>query len=318
MSAETSEARPQQIARGVILILAAALTISLQDVVFKLFSAELTLWQIFALRALLTLPVFAALAWVHSRRHGPSRTTRQPAVLMQALRPWPLLRATFMTLTFLAFYAAIPFLSLSTLGAANYVAPIFVTLLSAFVIGEAVRPRGWAAVLIGFAGVIVLLQPGSDAFSPWALLPLAGAFFYALSHITTRTRCQSVPLPSLALSVNLVMMAAGLIVSAVILFWQPGDDLVRANPYLLADWSLVGLSEWLVLAVLAAFAVAIAILLAGAYKAAPPSVVATFEYSYLVFVAIWDFLFFATSPSGTTLLGMVMIVGAGLMVLRRG
>ena len=81
-----------------------------------------------------------------------------------------MLRAIFITMTFLAFYSAIPFLSLSTLGAANYIAPVFVTLLSAYVIREAVGPTGWLGVLVGFTGVIVLLQPGSDAFSPWACL----------------------------------------------------------------------------------------------------------------------------------------------------
>ncbi len=309
MSIAKAETRPQQVARGVTLILAAALTISLQDVVFKLFSAELTLWQIFALRALMTLPLFFALAWLRGKRRG---------VLREALRLWPLLRAVFMTLTFLAFYAAIPFLSLSTLGAANYIAPIFVTLLSAFAIGERVGPLGWVAVILGFAGVVVLLQPGSDAFSPWALLPVMGAFFYALSHITTRTKCQSLSLATMALSVNLTMFAAGAVVSLIILVWQPDESLVRAYPYLFGTWSPVGLSEWLVLGLLAILAVAIAMLLAGAYQAAPPSTVATFEYSYLVFVVIWDLLFFATSPNGTTLLGMAMIVGAGLMVLRRG
>ena len=88
LSIAKAESRPQQVARGVTLILAAALTISLQDVVFKLFSAELTLWQIFALRALMTLPLFFALAWLRGKRRG---------VLREALRPWPLLRAVFMT-----------------------------------------------------------------------------------------------------------------------------------------------------------------------------------------------------------------------------
>ncbi|WP_282605544.1 DMT family transporter [Pelagibius sp. Alg239-R121] len=309
MSIGNVQARPQQVARGVTLIVAAAFTISVQDVVFKLFSAELTLWQIFALRALMTLPLFFALAWVQGA---------QRSALVDALRKWPLLRALFMTMTFLAFYAAIPFLSLSSLGAANYIAPIFVTLLSAHVIGEAVGLRGWIAVFVGFAGVIILLQPGTDAFSPWVLLPVIGAFFYALSHVTTRTKCQSLPLITLALSVNLVMLAAGLIMSVVLVLWQPGEELVRSYPYIFGTWSPVGTSEWLVLGLLAVLAVAIAMLLAGAYQAAPPSVVATFEYGYLVFVAMWDYFFFATSPSGSTILGMLMIIGAGFMVLRRG
>ena len=85
-----------------------------------------------------------------------------------------MLRAVFITTTFLAFYGAIPFLSLSTLGAANYSAPIFVTLLAALAIGEPVGRRGWFGVLLGFVGVLVLLRPGSDAFSIWALMPVIG------------------------------------------------------------------------------------------------------------------------------------------------
>ena len=71
------------------------------------------------------------------------------------------------------------------------------------------------------------------------------------------------------------------------------------------------------LAVLACFAVGLGILLAGAYKAAPPSTVATFEYTYLVFVAVWDIVFFATYPGAMSLTGMGLIVVAGLLVLQR-
>ena len=308
MSVVEESARPQLVVRGVTFIVAAMFLTSVQDVVYKLFSSDLTLWQIFALRGLLALPLLLALAGLQGMRSG---------VLLEALRTWTLLRSLFMTVTFLAFYGAIPFLSLSTLGAANYIAPIFVTLLSAYVISEPVGLRGWVAVVIGFAGVILLLQPGTDAFSLWAILPVIGACFYALAHVTTRTKCQSVPLAAMALSLNLVMLSVGLAASAVLSIWQPGEELVRAYPYLLGTWAPVGTSEWLVLGLLAVLAVVIGMGIAGAYQAAPPSIVATFEYCYLVFVAMWDYLFFETSPSGPTVLGMFLIVGAGLMVLRR-
>ncbi|WP_299848195.1 DMT family transporter [uncultured Roseovarius sp.] len=300
--------RPQHILRGITLIIAAAFTISVQDVVFKLFSNTLSLWQIFAVRAVLAFPLFAALPWW--RGTGPG-------TLGNALHKWPMVRGLCLTLTFMAFYAAIPFLSLSTVGAANYTAPIFVTLLSAFAIRETVGPRGWVAVCVGFAGVLILLQPGTDAFSPWAVLPVIGAFFYALGHIVTRVKCQDIPLATMALSLNLMMLAAGLGASAVLLIWPPDADLARAFPNVLGPWQPIGQTEWLVLTVLAALTVAIGMLLAGAYQAAPPATVATFEYSYLLFVAFWDLTFFAAMPGGTTLLGMALIIGAGLLVLRR-
>ncbi len=302
------QARPQNITRGVILVVAVAFSISVQDVVFKLFSNALTFGQIFALRGMLMLPMLFLLAWTQGRHHS---------ILADALEKWVLLRSVFLTMTFLGFYAAIPFLNLSTVGAANYVAPIFVTLLSAYVIGEPVGPRGWCAVFIGFAGVVLLLQPGTDAFSFWAILPLCGAAFYACAHITTRAKCQKVPLTVMAMSVNLVMLTSGLLVSATVLVIQPDPALVQAYPYILGTWASVGPSEWMILGFLAALSVVIYILLAGAYQAAPPSTVATFEYSYLVFVVIWDAVVFAILPNGTSLAGMVMIIGAGLLVLRR-
>lgn len=303
-----SENRPQNIVLGVMLIVAAAFTISVQDVVFKLFSSELSLWQIFALRGLLAVPMLI----VVSRMRGTLR-----GVASAALGKWPILRSIFITITFLAFYAAIPFLSLSTVGAANYIAPVLVTLLSAYVIREAVGPLGWVGVLLGFTGVVVLLQPGTDAFSAWAVLPVIGAAFYALAHITTRTKCQNIPLSAMTLSLNLIMLTAGLIASGVLAWLQPEGEIVNAYPYIFGTWSTIEFTDWLVLALLAGFAIIIGMLLAGAYQTAPPSIVSTFEYSYLVFVAIWDILFFGISPTVTSITGMILIVGAGLLVLYR-
>lgn len=304
----SAEFRPQNILRGVSLIIATAFTISIQDVVFKFFSSELTLWQIFALRGLLAIPLLVAILWVRGAHQG---------VVRAAFGKWPLLRSLFITTTFLAFYAAIPFLSLSTVGAANYIAPIFVALLSAYAIKEPVGPLGWLGVLLGFTGVVVLLQPGTDAFSFWSILPVIGAAFYALAHITTRVKCQNVPLSVIALSQNIVMLTAGVIVSVVLLWLKPQGEPFQDYPYIFGLWSDVDVGDWLVLLLLAGFAIVIGMMLAGAYQAAPPAIISTFEYSYLVFVAVWDILFFGTAPTVASVLGMVMIVGAGLLVLRR-
>jgi len=303
-----SVSRPQNLLRGVLLILSAALTISIQDVVFKLFSGELTLWQIFSLRGMLAIPILLTVYWIRGI---------QKTVWRAALSKWPLLRSLFLTMTFVAFYAAIPFLSLSTVGAANYIAPIFVALLSAFVIKEAVGPFGWIGVFLGFTGVVVLLKPGTDAFSAWSLLPILGAVFYALSHITTRVKCQSVPLAAMTLSLNLVMLLVGLALSLVLASLSHESEIAQDYPYIFGSWSSVDMNDWLVLTLLAGFSIVIGSLLAGAYQAAPPSKISTLEYSYLVFVAVWDILFFDILPTINSVTGMVLIVVAGLFVLHR-
>ncbi|MEM9500072.1 MAG: DMT family transporter [Pseudomonadota bacterium] len=298
---------PQNILLGVSLIIATAFTISVQDVVFKLFSSQMTLWQIFALRGCLAVPALAGILWYSQRGNGALRA---------AFGLWSLLRAVFITGTFLAFYAAIPFLNLSTVGAANYTAPIFITLLSAYVIKEPVGALGWIGVIVGFVGVLFLLQPGTEAFSFWALLPFLGACSYAAAHLITRAKCQSVAVAALSLAQNSVMLAAGLIISVVLFFAKPTSDIATAFPYIFGTWSRIEASDWLVLLLLGAFAIVLGMMLAGAYKAAPPAIVGTFEYSYLVFVTGWDILFFGIALNSATVAGMALISVAGAMVLR--
>lgn len=300
--------RPQNIKLGVSLIIATALTISLQDVVFKIFSSNLTLWQIFTLRGILAVPLLIMSTQVYGQQRG---------IIRLALTPWPLFRSLCITMTFIAFYAAVPFLSLATVGAANYIAPVFVVLLSAWVIKETVGPLGWLGVLLGFAGVLILVQPGTDAFSPWTLLPIVGAAFYAVANITMRTRCQQIPLAAIALSQNFIMLLAGLTISLVLVWLHPKSEIARAYPYVLGQWTAVQATDWMVLLLLAAFSIVIGMMLAGAYKAAPASVVSTFEYSYLVFVSIWDMIFFSTMPTAHSAVGTALIVFAGLAVLYR-
>ena len=300
--------RSQYIVRGIVLIIAAVFVLSVQDVVFKLFSTDFSLWQLFALRGLLAVLILIILEILSGNQFDG---------LSQALKFWPLLRSLFLTMSLLAFYAALPFLSLSIVGAANYIAPIIVTLLSALIIGEPVKIRAWIGVFTGFAGVIILLQPSADAFSPWIILPMIGAIFYAFTHIITHAKCQFASLKSMAISLNLMMAMAGFLISGLVLFLQPNKELSYAYPYFLGGWSSITLLGWAVIALLAGLAVMSSIMLAGAYQAASPAIVAPFEYSYLAFAAIWDILFFGIFLDSISALGIVLIIVAGLLVLRR-
>jgi drug/metabolite transporter (DMT)-like permease len=113
------------------------------------------------------------------------------------------------------------------------------------------------------------------------------------------------------------MLLAGTVVSVLMVWLQPQSAFADAYPYIFGAWSNVGLNDWLVLTLLAGFAIINGMLLGGAYQTAPPAIVSTFEYSYLVFVAVWDISFFGIAPSVASISGMVLIVAAGLLVLRR-
>lgn len=294
--------RTDRTALGIVIILASVLTMAFADALVKLVSADLTVWQVFAVRALFAIPILLMLA----------RTT---AV---ALRPhaakWTLVRSLLLVLTWLAFYAALPVLSLSVAAVAVYTNPIMTALLSAFLLGETVSGRQWGGVLLGFAGVVAILKPGSDAFSWFTLLPLLAAAFYASAMVLTRSKCREEAPLTLALTLQGAFLAAGLIATGLLALADLGADSKAAFPFLFGDWAPMALREWGLMALLGLLSAAYFVGVARAYQIAPPPVIATFDYAYLVSAALWGFVFFTETPDLLTLGGMVLITIAGLLV----
>jgi drug/metabolite transporter (DMT)-like permease len=293
------------VALGVVTIVATVFAMSFADAVVKYVSAELPLWQIFVMRSLVVIPLLVALPLFG--RPTPVR----PKSLF-----WTFLRGLLLVMMYVAIYAAAPVLSLSVIAAAFYTGPLFIALFSALLIGERVGPRRWTAICIGFAGVLVILRPGTEAFSAPMLIPVVAALFYALAAIVTRTRCIEETPVVLALALNFALLAVGAIATAGIALWQPAAPDAAAYPFLLGAWVAMGSREWGIIGFLAVLMVAIGLGLAKAYQSAPPAIIATFDYSYLVFAAFWSFAIFAEMPDEATVIGMLLIAGAGILVLR--
>lgn len=289
--------RPDRLARGVALIVGAVFLMSLQDAVMKLVSADLALWQIFVLRSALAIPVFCALGPVRgAHAHG-----------------WIALRSLLLTAMYVAIYAAVPLLELSVVAAGFYTGPLFVTLFSALLIREPVGPRSWFAVGVGFLGVLAILRPGADAFQPLALLPVLAGACYALAAVLTRGRLRDASPAALAVGLNLALLGVGAFASLAVLIAPPERETAALSPFLLGGWTPMDATDWGVIVFLAVLMIGIGLGLAGAYQAAAPSVIASFDYSYLLFASFWGFALFAETPDAATLLGMALIAGAGLV-----
>jgi len=152
---------------------------------------------------------------------------------------WTAMRSVLLVLMYVCIYAAAPVLSLSILGAAFYTGPLFITLFSRVLLGDEITWRKWLAVLIGFAGVIIIMRPGTEDFSYWILLPILSGLFYALAAITTRARCMGEPVLCLAMSLNVALMLSGVLVSGVLYFAQLSDSEISTYPFLLGNWSSI-------------------------------------------------------------------------------
>lgn len=299
--------RPERATFGVVMIVAAVFGMAFQDALVKYVSAGLPLWQLYVLRALIVIPILAAGLTLAGGR-GAARP-KAPG--------WALLRSLLLVLMYIAFYGALPLLSLSVVATAYYTAPLFITLLSAPLLGEPVGARGWTAIGIGFLGVVAILRPGSEAFTVLALLPVLSGLFYALAVILTRSKCRTEAPLVLSLTLNVTFLLVGAGASAAILLWDPTPSEAAVYPFLLGPWVSLDAQVWGFIALLALLIVAVSAGMAVAYQSGPAAVIATFDYSYLVFAAFWGFVLFGELPDAATVVGMLLISSAGMLALRR-
>ena len=289
---------------GIGLIVGSVLLMSFGDALIKLQSASFTAWQIFTLRSLMVLPLLVLAMRLSAP--GQAWLPRSPA--------WVALRSTLLTLMWVAYYAALPLISLPAAAVAFYTAPLFIALLARLAIGEAVGPARWLGIVSGFGGVLIVLRPGADTFSPAALLPVLAAMLYAAAAIVTRARCLSERPLTLALGLNVGLLVAG-VVAPVALSWRPPPpDLVSAHPFLFGPWTAMGLREWAIMATLAVLMVGFGTGVAMAYQVAPAAVVGAFDYAYVAFAVLWSYVLFGDVPERIALLGMGLIAIGGMLV----
>ena len=289
---------------AILMMLCATFLLALQEALIKYSSAELTVWQIFTLRGFLTFPLFLAMAWFA----GQAGTTWRGA-----FHKWPMARAGCITVMLISVYTGIPFTPLATIVAGVYTAPIFVALISAYFMNEPVGWRGWIGVVLGFLGVLFIVQPDSDSFSYLTLLPIIGGFFYALQAIITRTKCRhDFPL-TLSLSLTLFTLGLGLVGTITIALTSPDTQ----YPFLTDHWFEMTSRGWIIIAGLVLLMASIGIFMPIAYQNGPATIIATFDYCFLIWAIILGIALFGDYPNTSSIIGMALIVAAGLLISRK-
>lgn len=300
---DAQDHKHDNIALAVGAILFTVCALSLGDALIKQISTRFVIWQIFVLRSVLAAPVLLAVI-LYAKRH---------ASLLPTTPIWTTLRSAMLVGMWVAYYVSLPHLQLSVAAAAYYTLPLFITLFSALLARERVSRLGWIAVAIGFLGILLILRPETEAFNAYALLPLVSAMLYALAMILTRTKCRSEHPFTLSLWLNLCFIIVGL-GAAFLIGTVIGPE---RDGFLLAPWTPMGPQEWLAMGLLAAAILVGSIGAAIAYQSGPPAVVGTFDFAYVGFAVVWGLLFFGEIPDGFSVLGMVMIVLAGILSLRQ-
>lgn len=288
-------------------VLLAMFAFSTQDVVVKLVAPEVSLWQLQVVRSAATLVLLTLLA---------AALGKLGRLRPQGLR-WPLVRAVFMCGSYLCFYASLPLLPLSQAAALFFTGPLFITVLAALLLGEPIGPRRALAVIIGFTGVLLIVRPGTESWTPVALLPVASAASYAMGITITRWRCREEPNLGLSLVHNSIFVAVGAL-GVLVVPQLPWAGETRAFwPFLTEGWRP-----------LTAFALSLMVFTAAthlvgilssvhAYQSEDASRIAPFEYSYLFIMSLYDVVLWGHVPVPMTVAGMALITLGGVFVAWR-
>jgi drug/metabolite transporter (DMT)-like permease len=270
-------------------MLLAMATLSVMDAAMKQLTSHYPPIQVAALRGLVSLPFVAA--WVYWRE-------RNFATLIRVRWRWHLARGVLAVLMLTSFIYAIGSMPLSEAYTLFFVAPLMITALSVPLLKESVGWRRWLAVLAGFGGVLIVLRPGFVAVNLTAIAVLVSAACYALNAISVRIlgRTDS---------------------TAAMSFWFVTMVAIGAGLLALPDWQPLRPADagWLIaMGVTGALG---QVFITEAFKCAPVSVIAPFEYSTLFWGVLLDLVLWGVLPGAAVFAGAAVIVGSGLYLIHR-
>src|SRR5262245_4337363 len=289
---------------GIGFVLVGASVFPVQDVLIKGLSGRYPALQIVFVRSLVALALYGWLLW------------RERMATFPLQRPWLHAgRGALGLVSFTSYYMAIAALPLATVTAVAFAAPLFVTTLSARVLGEPVDRSSWLAVLVGFVGVLVVLRPGAAAFEPAALLALLSALTYASSQTITRELGRTDSGASIAFTSTLVAVSVAGLSGLAVGGAERGVDLHPSIAFLVRGWtrpSWGALGRMVLCGLISGVGM---YCFTQGYRVARPSTVAPFEYVMIGWSALWGYVFWGDVPGPSTLLGVAVTVAAGIYVL---
>lgn len=298
---------------GIAFILVGMFSISINDMLIKQLSGGYPLHQMVFVRS--AIGITFSLMLVQLEGGLSILKTKQSGLHM--------IRGLMVVISNMTYFVALAVMPLADATALFFAAPLFITLLSIPILGEKVGPLRMGAVIVGFAGVIIMQRPweAGDALDVnriVLMMPLVAALTYAILQIMTRKLGATTKASAMAVYIQGVF----LVVAA--LFWLVAGDGRFAEGvenasliFLLRAWVWPEPSDWWLFVGLGLNSAIIGYCLSQAYRLSDAATVAPFEYIGLPLAVFWGWLLWADLPDLPIWIGMALIVGAGLFVFLR-
>ncbi|MCF6321240.1 MAG: DMT family transporter [Rhizobiaceae bacterium] len=274
-------------AKGAAFLMVAALFFSLMVALIKLLGQNYNITQILLVRQAIMTAIVAPAIWQNF-----------PDALKSTRPGLQLIRIVLALVAMLLGFTAVVHLKLADVTAIAFAKSFFVTIFAVIILKETVGLRRWAAVGVGFIGVMIMLRPGADAFSIYGLYAVISAgcagLVMVIIRIMSRTDAPITILTWQAIGVGLVIAIPG------IWFWQWPSPV-----------------EWLIFIAMGIVSYIAQMFNIHAYKWGEASVLASLDYVRLIYATILGYLIFSNLPGSQTWIGAAIIIAASIYTIRR-
>ena len=298
--------RPNTTIRGVSFLVLSLAIFSLQDVAVKWLGGDYPVSELVLFRSIVALP--ASLLFV--------RAEGQRGLPVSRRRALEYARGLFLFLSFTTYMLGLAALPLADVAAIRYSGPLMITGLSVLFLGERVELRRWLALLVGFAGILLIVRIGSASFNLGSAFILASVLFNAVGVLITRRLRTTDSSATMAYYSSLVYLVATAVMAPLTL--AAGE--VDAHPsiaFLFRAWRVPPPLDFAVMSGLGLVWASGMFFMARAYSLAPASVVAPFEYTTLPINAAWGFLLWHEAPEASTWAGALLTLLSGCYIVYR-
>jgi len=293
--------------RGILFLVTGIAVFSTQDVIIRLLKDSVPVTEFVLLRSAFSLiPLAALIAWEGG------------IAVIRTRRPWlQLARGLLLLGSYTTYYMAVVSLPLADAVALFFITPLFVTTFSILLLRERVRPSRWIALVAGFAGVVVIVRPGQGMIELGAVFAIASAVVYALASILTRKMRTTESSTGMVFWMSMVYLGGSSLLGLATHDIPAPASADPAIAFFLQPWVVPAWKDLAWLAACGLVAIVGFICLVQAYRIAPASTVTPFEYTGILWGAFWGFVLWREVPDLWTLVGIGMVVGSGLAIIRQ-
>ena len=293
--------------KGIILILLAMMVFSVQDGIMKYIFSFVSLYEVYLIR---TVVSFALILFY-------LKLTKKPIVFKTQYPLLTFCRVILFFFGFSSFYISLTVLPLGFATALFFVTPFLITIFAHFFLKEEIGIRRWSAIVVGFIGVYITLNPDFSNFNYLSLLPILCAFCYSLSMIIIKKTSDKD-----SVYTQTFTFYFGAMFFSIIFYFVIGDGQYNtidhpASQFIFREW-FVNLESSILFMVITGVTASVAfLLLFTAYRIASPAVVSPFEYSILLWAPLIGWIYFEEIPSLNTVIGILIIVSSGIYIFIR-